>query len=509
MANTIRIKKRASTGAAGAPTSLAPSELAFNENTGDKKLYYGYGDNGDGTASSVIAIGGEGAFTTLDTTQTISGNKTFSGTVALGGSATATTPSAGDDSTKVATTAYVQDEIANFSTGTVTSVGLSLPNIFSVSGSPVTTSGTLTGSLASQTANRVFAAPNGSNGTPSFRALVAGDIPDLSSSYLPISGGTVSSNLTISGNLTVNGTTTTVNSTTVSVDDKNIELGSTASPSDASADGGGITLKGTTDHTWNWVNSTDAWTSSEHIDLANGKSFFINGTSVLSGSTLGSGVTGSSLTSVGTLTSGTWSASTIAVNKGGTGQTSYTNGQLLIGNSTGNTLSKATLTAGSNVTITNGGGSITIAATDTNTTYTAGNGLDLSGTTFALDLKANGGLVIESTEVGVDLGASSITGTLAIGDGGTGATTASGARSALGLVIGTNVQAFDAGLNAIAGLAVTDGNFIVGNGSTFVAESGATARTSLGLGSIATQNSNNVSITGGSIDGITLDGGTF
>jgi hypothetical protein len=453
MANTIRIKKRASTGAAGAPTSLAPSELAFNENTGDKKLYYGYGDNGDGTASSVIAIGGEGAFTTLDTTQTISGNKTFSGTVALGGSATATTPSAGDDSTKVATTAYVQDEIANFSTGTVTSVALSLPHgLFTVTGSPVTTSGTLIGSLSSQTAGRVFAAPASQNGTPVFRDLVAGDIPDLSSSYLPISGGTVSSNLTISGNLTVNGTTTTVNSTTVSVDDKNIELGSTASPTDASADGGGLTLKGTTDHTWNWVNSTDAWTSSEHIDLASGKSFFINGTSVLSGSTLGSGVTGSSLTSVGTLTSGTWSASTIAVNKGGTGQTSYTNGQLLIGNSTGNTLSKATLTAGSNVTITNGGGSITIAATDTNTTYTAGNGLDLSGTTFALDLKANGGLVIESTEVGVDLGASSITGTLALSDGGTGATTASGARSALGLVIGHNVQAADADLTTLSGM---------------------------------------------------------
>ncbi len=50
-----------------------------------------------------------------------------------------------------------------------------------------------------------------------------------------------------------------------------------------------------------------------------------------------------------------------------------------------------------------------------------------------------------------------------------------------GLVVGTNVQAYDAGLAAIAGLAVTDGNIIVGNGSTFVAENGATARTSLGV----------------------------
>jgi hypothetical protein len=63
--------------------------------------------------------------------------------------------------------------------GSVTSVGLSLPSIFTVSGSPVTTTGTLTGTLASQTANTFFAAPNGSAGTPTFRAIVAADIPTL------------------------------------------------------------------------------------------------------------------------------------------------------------------------------------------------------------------------------------------------------------------------------------------------------------------------------------------
>ena len=111
----------------------------------------------------------------------------------------------------------------------------------------------------------------------------------------------------------------------------------------------------------------------------------------------------------------------------------------------------------------------------------AGDGLDKTGNTLSLDLKANGGLVIESTEVAVDLAASSITGTLAIGDGGTGATSASAARTALGLVIGTNVQAFDAQLTDIAGLTPTDSNFIVGDGSNFVLESGATARASLGV----------------------------
>ena len=80
---------------------------------------------------------------------------------------------------------------------------------------------------------------------------------------------------------------------------------------------------------------------------------------------------------------------------------------------------------------------------------------------------------------------------LAVGNGGTGASTASGARTNLGLAIGSDVQAYDAGLNAIAGLATTDSGFIVGNGSTFVLESGSTVRTSLGLGSLATLSSIN------------------
>ena len=76
---------------------------------------------------------------------------------------------------------------------------------------------------------------------------------------------TISTNVIVSGNLTVNGTTTTINSTTLQVDDKNIELGTVATPTDATADGGGITLKGATDKTINWVNSTDAWTFSDPV----------------------------------------------------------------------------------------------------------------------------------------------------------------------------------------------------------------------------------------------------
>ena len=78
-------------------------------------------------------------------------------------------------------------------------------------------------------------------------------------------------NITLSGDLTVNGTTTTIDSTTLTVEDKNIELGKVDTPSDTTADGGGITLKGATDKTFNWVDATDAWTSSEHIITAAGK----------------------------------------------------------------------------------------------------------------------------------------------------------------------------------------------------------------------------------------------
>lgn len=121
MSNTIRIKRRASGGSSGAPASLENAELAFTEV--DDVLYYGKGTGGaGGTASNVIAIGGSGAFATLTSTQTISGNKTFSGTVSLGSSATATTKTAGDNSTAVATTAYVDAAVTN-STYTFTLAG--------------------------------------------------------------------------------------------------------------------------------------------------------------------------------------------------------------------------------------------------------------------------------------------------------------------------------------------------------------------------------------------------
>jgi hypothetical protein len=76
---------------------------------------------------------------------------------------------------------------------------------------------------------------------------------------------TVNNNLTVQGNLSVKGTVSFIESTTTQVLDKNLELGKVANPTNITADGGGITLLGTTDKTFTWINSTGAWTSSEKL----------------------------------------------------------------------------------------------------------------------------------------------------------------------------------------------------------------------------------------------------
>jgi hypothetical protein len=184
---------------------------------------------------------------------------------------------------------------------------------------------------------------------------------------------TVNNSLVVMGDLTVQGTTTSVNSNVVDIKDKNINLAYSLTPSDAGADGGGLTVMGTTNKTWEWINATNSWTSNTNIDILTGSVLKIGGTSVLTATTLGAGVVNSSLTSVGTITSGTWSGLFGAVS--GANLTNLTAGNLtgtipstVLGNSTvyiGTTavaLNRASgnlaLTGISGLSVTNSGGTV-------------------------------------------------------------------------------------------------------------------------------------------------------
>lgn len=179
--------------------------------------------------------------------------------------------------------------------GTVTSIAIAVPSILTVSGSPITTSGTITLGLATELANTVFAGPSsGSPAVPTFRALVAADIPTLPYISTTLGATAISGGLTVSGN--------------------------TLSTAQSSGSQNG------------WLSSTD-WTT------FNGKTS--GGITALTGDVTASGpgsaaasltattnatlTTISTLVSVGTITTGTWAGTTIAVNHGGTGVTSLGN----------------------------------------------------------------------------------------------------------------------------------------------------------------------------------------
>ena len=183
-------------------------------------------------------------------------NPTFTGTV------TVPTPTAGDNSTKAASTAFV---VASFAT----------------------------------------------KASPTFTGTING------------------ADLILSGNLTVSGTQTIINTNVLQVEDKHIEIGKVSSPSDTTADGGGIILKASSDRTFLWVNSTDAWTSSEHIQVASGKTFIGDGSTLtaLNATNLASGTVATARLGTGTASSsnflrgdGSWQ--TIATDKIEEGNTS-------------------------------------------------------------------------------------------------------------------------------------------------------------------------------------------
>ena len=110
-------------------------------------------------------------------------------------------------------------------------------------------------------------ATNSATRPPSQQSVKAYAAPKAAPAFTGTATGV---NLTLSGNLTVNGTTTTVASTTLDVADKNIELGKVSTPTDTTADGGGITLKGATDKEIKWLDASDSWTFNQNIEITSG-----------------------------------------------------------------------------------------------------------------------------------------------------------------------------------------------------------------------------------------------
>lgn len=135
----------------------------------------------------------------------------------------------------------LKNYIAASGGGTVTSVALALPADFSVTGSPITGAGTLTGAWANQTTNKVFAAPNGSTGTPTFRALVAADIPTIAASQVTGANLTAaSSKVSVTG-----GTGAVLNAATVDIVPANITITDLAGTLTPAKGGTGLTSVGT------------------------------------------------------------------------------------------------------------------------------------------------------------------------------------------------------------------------------------------------------------------------
>ena len=243
------------------------------------------------------------------------------------------------------------------STGSVTANGGLTASTLDVSGAARLASTLAVTGVLTQSGGATFASTTDHTGAARFASTLVstGSVTangGLTASTLDVSGAarttgdvTVGATLTVNGNFQVYGTLTTVNRTDLNIDDKTITMGRTLA-SDALADGGGLSLSGTSARTWTWSNTRSAWESNQGVNVASTYGYAVNGTSVLTSSTLGSGVTTSSLQSLGTIGTGVWQATAIGATYGGTGLTSYTIGDVIYASGTSSLAKLSTTTAG-------------------------------------------------------------------------------------------------------------------------------------------------------------------
>ena len=335
-----------------APTENAKAGgIYFDTNGGTNKLKYH-----NGTSWVEVSVGGSGTWQPYDADLAAIGALT--GTSGLLKKTAANTWELDTNTYLTASTGVVS---VNGSSGVITGIAVTATGLSQFAS---TSSADLAGVLSDETgfstgAKAVFSISPAIS-TSITTASTSFDLINTTATTINFGGaatslnvGNASGTVTIAGDLVVNGTTTTISSTTITVDDKNLELGAVGTPTNTTADGGGITLKAGSDgdKTWNWVSSTSSWTSSEHINLASGKVIKIAGTQVLSASQYtGNAATASIATNVtggsaGSLVYQTGSATTSTLGIG-------TSGYVLTSSGSAPQWSKkkhvATLTSGTN-----------------------------------------------------------------------------------------------------------------------------------------------------------------
>ena len=318
--------------------SVTAGSGLFNSNTqstsnttGAVRVTGGIGATGNAFIGGNLTVGGAISF---NSSLSITGDDAVitlspggSGSVSIQPAGVTTLGTLGVQTTLVGNLSATQNQqIINFSpTGTnsaitINSAGSLTLGAAAVGGINVTTDITSTGDIAINggdltTTATTFNLVNANATTVN----IAGAGTSIAIGASAVGTTTVRNNLTVNGDLLLSGTNATLSATSVTIADNAIQLAQRATPTNAVADGGGIILKGTTDHTILWDVANTNWTLNEHVNIPTGKSYKVNNVAVLSATALGSAVVGSSLTSVGTLTGGTWTANVIAGQYGGTG----------------------------------------------------------------------------------------------------------------------------------------------------------------------------------------------